>query len=92
MPTKLKRIARGESDSVRVQPRDVLRPVLIERAAAFILVHNHPSGDATPSDADRAFTDQIVAGAEILGLGLVDHVVIGRPGYFSFADEGWCDP
>lgn len=80
--------ARGTVDHVPVYPREVLKRALELDASALILVHNHPSGDPTPSTADIAMTEQIRHGAEALGLVLHDHLVIGRGRELSFRAEG----
>ncbi len=80
--------AQGTVDHVPVYPREVVKRALELNASALILVHNHPSGDPTPSDADSAMTDQIRIAAEALGLTLHDHLVIGRSKEISFRSEG----
>ena len=71
-------ISIGTLDSVVVHPRDVFRPAVIAAAAGIILVHNHPSGEATPSGADIQVTNELVRAGQILRIEVVDHVVIGR--------------
>jgi DNA repair protein RadC len=61
---------------------------IAERAAAVILVHNHPSGDPTPSTDDRLVTEQLVAAGKLLDIPVHDHVIIGRGRYTSFAEAG----
>lgn len=68
-----------------IHPREVFVPALAHGASALILVHNHPSGVTTPSDADRAITDQIIAAGKILGVTLLDHLVVGRDGFESIS-------
>ncbi len=80
--------ARGTVDHVPVYPREVVKRALELDASALILVHNHPSGDPTPSETDIAMTGQIRRGAEALGLVLHDHLVIGRERELSFRAEG----
>lgn len=80
--------AQGTVDHVPVYPREVVKRALELNASALILVHNHPSGDPTPSEADIAMTHQIKAAAEVLGLTLHDHLVIGRSRELSFRSEG----
>ncbi|KUF10674.1 RadC family protein [Pseudoponticoccus marisrubri] len=80
--------ARGTVDHVPVYPREVVKRALELNASALILVHNHPSGDPTPSGADIDMTAQIQAAAEALGLTLHDHLVIGRSRELSFRAEG----
>jgi DNA repair protein RadC len=81
-------ITRGILNSSLVHPREVFREAIAERAAAIILVHNHPSGDPTPSADDRAITAQLVAAGKLLDIPVADHVVIGRGRYLSFAEGG----
>ena len=81
-------ITRGILDASVVHPREVFAPALAEAAAALILVHNHPSGDPTPSPADRDVTRQLVEAGELLGIPVRDHVVIGNGRYTSFLDLG----
>lgn len=76
--------ARGTVDHVPVYPREVVKRALELNASALILVHNHPSGDPTPSDADVAMTMQIRDAAEALGITLHDHLVIGKEREVSF--------
>jgi len=79
---------RGTVDHVPVYPREILRRALEVGASAMILVHNHPSGDPTPSDADRAMTERIRQGAEALSLVLHDHLIIGASTEYSFRANG----
>ena len=81
-------VARGGVTRCALYPRDVLRPIVVNACAAFIAVHNHPSGDPSPSSEDIALTDELAKGADLLGIRLVDHVVVGAQTYFSFIDAG----
>jgi len=80
-------VTRGILDSAPIHPREVLRAAVTEGAAAIILVHNHPSGDPTPSAEDRAVTRQLAEAGRAVGIPVLDHVVIGRGRYASLADE-----
>ena len=80
--------ASGTVDHVPVYPREVVKRALELNASALILVHNHPSGDPTPSDSDIAMTGQIDAAARALGLTVHDHLIIGRSRELSFRAEG----
>jgi len=80
--------ARGTVDHVPVYPREVVKRALELNASALILVHNHPSGDPTPSDADILLTGQIGSAAEALGLVLHDHLIIGKSRELSFRASG----
>ena len=78
----------GTLDSSIVHPREVFRDAIREAAASVLAVHNHPSGDPTPSEEDRYLTRRLAAAAEILGLTLLDHVIVCRGSYHSFRDAG----
>ncbi|SDX82864.1 RadC family protein [Citreimonas salinaria] len=80
--------ARGTVDHVPVYPREVVKRALELNASALILVHNHPSGDPTPSQADIDMTEQIQIAAQALGITLHDHLVIGRSTELSFRAQG----
>ncbi len=80
--------ARGTVDHVPVYPREVVKRALELNATALILVHNHPSGDPTPSQADIEMTAQIQRAADSLGITLHDHLVIGKSRALSFRAEG----
>jgi len=81
-------VTRGILNSSLVHPREVFREAIAERAAAIILVHNHPSGDPVPSADDRSVTDQLVSAGRLLDIPVHDHVIIGRGRYTSFAEAG----
>ena len=81
-------VTRGILNSSLVHPREVFREAIAERAAAVILVHNHPSGDPTPSPDDRVVTEQLAAAGRLLDIPVHDHVIIGRGRYTSFAEAG----
>ncbi|MGB7242216.1 MAG: DNA repair protein RadC [Sulfitobacter sp.] len=81
--------AKGTVDHVPVYPREVAKRALELNASALILVHNHPSGDPSPSQSDRAMTDQINAACCALGITLHDHLIIGKSRELSFRSEGY---
>jgi len=81
-------VTRGILNSSLVHPREVFREAIAERAAAIILVHNHPSGDPAPSADDRAVTEQLAAAGRLLDIPVHDHVIVGRGRYMSFAEAG----
>ena len=83
--------SRGTVDHVPVYPREVVKRALELNASALILVHNHPSGDPTPSEADIAMTERIRAAAVVLGLTLHDHLIIGKSRELSFRSMGYLD-
>ncbi len=79
---------RGTVDHTPVYPREIIKRALEVGASSIILVHNHPSGDPTPSKADIAMTREVVGAAKALGIALHDHLVIGRGGHASFKSLG----
>ncbi|MDL1891106.1 DNA repair protein RadC [Nitrospirales bacterium NOB] len=70
-----------------VHPREVFKPLLLMNASAVLLAHNHPSGDSTPSQEDRALTRRLKDAGELLGIAVLDHLVLGESRYYSFADH-----
>lgn len=72
-----------------VHPREVFALAVRESAAAVIFLHNHPSGDPTPSPEDRRLTDRLITAGKLLGIRVLDHLIVGDGRYVSFADEGW---
>jgi DNA repair protein RadC len=72
-----------------VHPREVFKGLLLANAASFIVVHNHPSGDPTPSEEDRRITKRLRDGAEVLGLTCLDHIILGRDSYQAMSEHGW---
>ena len=86
-------VFRGSVNESMAHPREIFKEVVVHSAPSFILVHNHPSGDPTPSEADRRLTHRIRQAAEIMMINFMDHVIIGlprgnRPAYFSFKQMG----
>ncbi|HEU5262034.1 MAG TPA: DNA repair protein RadC [Gemmatimonadales bacterium] len=81
-------ITRGILNSSLVHPREVFRAAIAEAAAGIIVVHNHPSGDPTPSADDRAVTRQLVEAGRLLDVPVYDHVIVGGDRYVSFAEAG----
>jgi DNA repair protein RadC len=82
------RISEGSLNQSIVHPREVFAPAVRESAAAIILVHNHPSGDPTPSREDREITRRLKEGGELLGIRVLDHVIVGDGTYLSFVEQG----
>ena len=78
----------GTLDGAAVYPREVAVRALRYRAAAVILAHNHPSGIAEPSEADRRITRRLQSGLALLDVRVLDHIIVGRGRPFSFAEQG----
>jgi len=81
-------VTRGTLDTSVVHAREVFRAAVCEGASALVLVHNHPSGDPTPSAEDREVTRQLAAAGQLLGIPVLDHVVVGDASYVSFVETG----
>jgi DNA repair protein RadC len=90
---RVEEISLGSLNECLAHPRDILRPAISHNAYGFILVHNHPSGDPSPSEADRRLTVRISEAARLLQVNLLDHLIVGTPApgrlpYFSFREAG----
>ena len=81
------RVSTGSLNQSIVHPREVFKTAILSSAAALILVHNHPTGDTTPSAEDREVTGRLVEVGQLVGIRVLDHVIVGD-GYFSFAESG----
>jgi DNA repair protein RadC len=79
-------VTRGILDASLIHPREVFRVAIVECAAGVILVHNHPSGDPTPSQEDRAVTHQLAAAGKAIGIPVLDHVIVGEGEYVSLGE------
>ncbi len=77
----------GLVNKSQVHPREVFADVIVERASAIIIAHNHPSGDLTPSKEDISITQRIKKAATILGINLLDHIIFNSKGYYSFVEN-----
>ena len=82
-------VSQGSLTASIVHPRDVFNPVVRESAAAVIFVHNHPSGDPTPSKEDIEITRRLREVGDLVGVRVLDHIVIGKGRYVSFVDDGY---
>lgn len=82
-------VFQGTLTESAVYPREIMTLALEFRAAALVFVHNHPSGDPSPSAADRRLTRDLVWASQLLQVQVLDHVIIGHNSYYSFADEGF---
>ncbi len=86
-------VSTGNVNEAIADPREILRPAIVHNAYGLILVHNHPSGDPTPSQSDRTMTRSIASACQLMRVSLVDHVIIGtpspdHPAFFSFREAG----
>jgi DNA repair protein RadC len=81
-------VARGSVSSVSIEPASILRAAVVAAAPSLIIVHNHPSGNPSPSAEDIAFTHKVVRAARVLGIQVLDHIVIAEDGYASLLDRG----
>jgi DNA repair protein RadC len=88
-PIACEELFRGSIDGASVHPREVVRRVLAHNAAAVILAHNHPSGVAEPSDADRLITRRLQESLSLIEVRVLDHLVIGDGAPVSLASRGW---
>ncbi len=79
----------GSLNASIVHPREVFKSALMESSASVIMVHNHPSGDPSPSREDIMVTKKIVEGGKLLGIDVLDHIIIGDGRYVSLKDEGF---
>ena len=82
-----KEIIRGGLNSMIITPLDILVPLFKNDCCNFIIAHNHPSGDPSPSEEDVSFTTRVKKAAKTAGLTLLDHIIVGRDGYFSFKEQ-----
>lgn len=90
---RVEQVSLGTINESIAHPRDVFRPAIIASAYAVVIVHNHPSGDASPSQTDHNLTRRLAEAAELLQIKFLDHIIIGSPsernsGYFSFKEAG----
>ncbi|MEM9080845.1 MAG: DNA repair protein RadC [Verrucomicrobiota bacterium] len=88
----IEEISTGSSNETLALARDVLRPVIVQQAAHLAIVHNHPSGNPSPSNSDKTFTRELNTAAELMNITLVDHVIVGHQSdqheaYFSFREN-----
>ena len=84
-------VSTGTLDSTLVHPREVFRAAIISSASAVVLMHNHPSGDPTPSQEDIKVTRQLVRAGEVINIKVLDHVIIGNSTQSSLKELGCCE-
>lgn len=80
-------ISLGTLNQSLVHPREVFAPAIEARAAAIVLIHNHPSGEPSPSNQDIEITKRLVEVGSVVGINVIDHVIVGTDRYYSFVDE-----
>lgn len=80
-------VSKGTLDKTAIDSRTILRQALLHNAASIVVLHNHPSGDPTPSPSDISLTNKLRQACSLIGINLTDHIVIGEQEYFSFCDE-----
>ena len=85
-------ISKGTVNAALITPRELFIEALRFRGVSIILLHNHPSGDAEPSSADRLLTERIGKAGALIGIPLLDHIIIGDNSYVSFREQGILDP
>jgi DNA repair protein RadC len=85
---RAKTVAVGSLTECPVHPREILRFLIKSNAASSVVVHNHPSGDPSPSVEDGLLTTRLQSAGELMGIKIVDHVIVARRGYFSFRESG----
>lgn len=83
-----KLLFKGTLNSSLIHPREVFKSALLENAAGVIVMHNHPSGEIIPSSADDEATRGLVEAGNVMGITLLDHLVVGKDDYYSYAEEG----
>lgn len=88
-PLKMQIVSIGSLSGSIVHPREVFKIAILSNAYAILLVHNHPSGDTTPSSEDEKITKRLKGAGEIIGIPLIDHVIIGNQSYTSMKELGY---
>jgi DNA repair protein RadC len=82
-------ISSGTLDTILVQPREVFRGAIISAAAAIVLMHNHPSGEPQPSEADIKVTRDLIRAGQLIKIEVLDHVIVGNPNHCSLRELGY---
>lgn len=81
-------ISHGTTSASLVHPSDIFKRVWMNNSTGFVLVHNHPSGNPTPSPQDDQVTERIKSASDIMGVNFLDHIIIGRMSQYSYKEEG----
>lgn len=82
-------LSHGSVNSSIMSVREILQKALLANAVSIFIMHNHPSGDPTPSNEDIQVTKRLVEAGELVGVQVLDHIIVGRPGYVSLKDKGY---
>ena len=88
VPISIKEVSVGTLNSSLIHPREVFKDAIKESANSIILVHNHPSGDCSPSEEDKEITKKLIKAGEHLDVKVLDHVIIGKKNYWNWKDKG----
>ncbi len=88
-PTNITVVSVGSLNKAIVHPREVFKTAILSNAASVMAFHNHPSGDATPSDQDIQLTQRLVEAGDLLGIKLLDHLIIGDGSFISLKEKGY---
>ena len=86
-PVAVHTVSQGSLNASIVHPREVMKGAILSNSNSMIFVHNHPSGNPTPSNEDKNITDRLIEAGELMGIKVLDHVIVGE-GYYSFKEEG----
>lgn len=78
----------GSINQAIVSPREIFKSLILGNCSSFVLVHNHPSGEPTPSAEDVAITKRVGDGAKLLGFNMLDHLIVGQGKFYSFQESG----
>ena len=81
-------ISIGTNNTSLSDPKEIIKAAILTNASSLVMVHNHPSGDPKPSDADTIITNNMIKACEIFHIKLLDHIIIGNGKYFSYGDAG----
>jgi DNA repair protein RadC len=79
----------GTMDTILIHPREVFRLAILANASAILLMHNHPSGEPSPSDADVKVTRDLIRAGQLLRIDVIDHVIVGNPNHISLRETGY---
>lgn len=84
---KKEELYKGTVDNITLHPREIFKIALLESATFIIIMHNHPTGDTTPSKKDIEFTNRIIQIGDLIGIKIIDHIIISHESYYSFVEN-----